>query len=123
MKIDTKHYHMNLSEFHHLYLGLALVLLSYIMPPIYYLNEISFILGCLITIDDLIQHHIEARFIESYRVKYKTVKVYSTYLKYGRGITINYPRFIIGTILYKYLKIHQYTWVKKITSFMDSLFK
>ena len=121
MTIHNKYYYMRLNEWHHLYLGLIIVLCAFIFN----LDAIFHIFGWLIAIDDLISHHLQGRYLQhfkdkDYYVSGEVVKV----LDHFDGLSASFPlpQFAIHKLLYDYIKIHRFKLVRKITDFLNIMF-
>ena len=126
MTIQNKYYYMRLNEWHHAYLGLIIVLTAYLFD----LDTIYHIIGWVIFADDVISHYLQGQFVHKIKSEYPSVKIVDEWVHYTNGglgyhslkATEPLPQFLLHTILYKYLKIHQYKWVKKITENLNKIF-
>ena len=121
MTIQNKYYYMRLNEWHHAYLGLIIVLIAYLFD----LDTIYHIIGWFIFADDVISHYLQGISLEYLNNYFTEVRVFDEQFHYTDNSEAHVsplPQFLLHTLLYKYLKIHEYKWVKKITENLNKLF-
>lgn len=121
---------MNLRQWHHAFLGLIIVGLSYLFD----LDAIYHIVGWFILVDDLIQHwmqgvqihHIELDYLEKHNILGVNVRVDKNKIifeAFGGVDEYKLFHFFLHTLMYKYFKIQRFKIVNRITEIANGVFK
>lgn len=123
MTIDKPYFYFKVNEWHHLYLGLILIAYGYGL----YSSPLSLILGAILAIDDIVQHHLQARLIYTLRQSWLYVTTDSLFVRYSddgfKWRTQNLNIGLINQIMYNRIGIHKWKWVNNVTAFINGLFR
>ena len=123
--IKNRFFYMNLKEWHHAYLGILVILSSFVQNGV--ISEVFLVLGVFILLDDLIQHFIQGVFIDKIKNKYPnhsmTIQDGFTTLVKGRSIIrVPLPQFLLHTLVYDYFEVNRFHFVKKVTKLFNKIF-